>query len=282
MDVIDKEAESVYEVFSEYGDYLVAESATKEKLHEAVKAVEKESRKMYNVIQYIHRPGADIPKIVEKCEAMFSDIHSALKILDEAIPAESYWRYQNVWNHTISWTSFLGSLILYLKTDSLPEMPQVTEIIGLKKGQMKSLRLDIEEYLLGLCQLCNELSRLAVNSVTSEDYQRPVRIKNFMNALYTGFRMLNLKNDNLRKRFDSIKYDLKKVEEVVYDLSIRKLCQVSAIEIEEESSKTADKDAPKKEEEISKTADKDAPKKEEEKKEVSETQGVDEVDPESK
>merc|ERR1719215_765738 len=103
---------------------------------------------------------------------------------------------------------------------------------------MKSLRLDIEEYLLGLCQLCNELSRLAVNSVTSEDYQRPVRIKNFMNALYTGFRMLNLKNDNLRKRFDSIKYDL----------SIRKLCQVSAIEIEEESSKTADKDASKKEE----------------------------------
>ncbi len=35
--------------------------------------------------------------------------------------------------------------------------------------------------------------------------------------------MVNLKNDSLRKRFDSIKYDLKKVEEVVYDISIRKL-----------------------------------------------------------
>ena len=35
--------------------------------------------------------------------------------------------------------------------------------------------------------------------------------------------MLNLKNDALRKKFDSIKYDLKKVEEVVYDLSIRGL-----------------------------------------------------------
>jgi Translin family len=35
--------------------------------------------------------------------------------------------------------------------------------------------------------------------------------------------MLNLKNDTLRKKFDSIKYDLKKVEEVVYDLSIRGL-----------------------------------------------------------
>ena len=36
-------------------------------------------------------------------------------------------------------------------------------------------------------------------------------------------RQLNLKNDNLRKKFDGIKYDLKKVEEVVYDLSIRGL-----------------------------------------------------------
>ena len=35
--------------------------------------------------------------------------------------------------------------------------------------------------------------------------------------------MLNLKNDTLRKKFDGIKYDLKKVEEVVYDLSIRGL-----------------------------------------------------------
>ena len=36
-------------------------------------------------------------------------------------------------------------------------------------------------------------------------------------------RLLNLKNDTLRKKFDGIKYDLKKVEEVVYDLSIRGL-----------------------------------------------------------
>jgi hypothetical protein len=40
--------------------------------------------------------------------------------------------------------------------------------------------------------------------------------------------MLNLKNDALRKKFDSIKYDLKKVEEVVYDLSIRGLNKPAA------------------------------------------------------
>lgn len=35
--------------------------------------------------------------------------------------------------------------------------------------------------------------------------------------------MLNLKNDGLRKRFDALKYDVKKIEEVVYDIKIRGL-----------------------------------------------------------
>lgn len=50
-----------------------------------------------------------------------------------------------------------------------------------------------------------------------------MKIAKFVAELDTGFRLLNLKNDALRKRFDGLKYDLKKVEEVVYDLSIRGL-----------------------------------------------------------
>ena len=53
-----------------------------------------------------------------------------------------------------------------------------------------------------------------MNSVTAADYQNPLQIASFMNDLDSGFRLLNLKNDSLRKRFDSIKYDMKKVEEV--------------------------------------------------------------------
>jgi len=64
-------------------------------------------------------------------------------------------------------------------------------------------------------------SRLSVNSVTAGDYSRPLHISTFINELDSGFRLLNLKNDSLRKRYDGLKYDVKKVEEVVYDLSIR-------------------------------------------------------------
>ena len=83
--------------------------------------------------------------------------------------------------------------------------------------------LDLEDYLNGLIQMSNELARFSVNCVTQGDYERPIRISAFVGDLLTGFRLLNLKNDGLRKKFDSLKYDTKKLEEVVYDLSIRGL-----------------------------------------------------------
>ena len=71
-------------------------------------------------------------------------------------------------------------------------------------------------------------ARFSVNCVTQGDYERPLRISAFVGDLLTGFRLLNLKNDGLRKKFDSLKYDTKKLEEVVYDLSIRGLVKKQA------------------------------------------------------
>jgi hypothetical protein len=57
----------------------------------------------------------------------------------------------------------------------------------------------------------------------NSNYSTPIRINRFIKQLQAGFLMLNLKNDALRSRVDSIKYDVKKVEEVIYDLSLRGL-----------------------------------------------------------
>lgn len=43
-------------------------------------------------------------------------------------------------------------------------------------------------------------ARLATNCVTMGDMTRPARINTFVNDLHNGFRLLNLKNDNLRKK----------------------------------------------------------------------------------
>lgn len=86
-----------------------------------------------------------------------------------------------------------------------------------------TFHLTIEEYLQSIITLIEELSRLAVNSVTLGDYQRPMLISRFVKDLHSAFQVLNLKNDTLRRRSDGIKYNVKKIEDVVYDLSLRNL-----------------------------------------------------------
>jgi len=90
-----------------------------------------------------------------------------------------------------------------------------------------AFHISIEEYLQSLITLIEELARLAVNSVTLGDYQRPLQISQFVKDLHAGFQILNLKNDSLRRRSDSIKYNVKKIEDIVYDLSLRNLVSKS-------------------------------------------------------
>lgn len=93
----------------------------------------------------------------------------------------------------------------------------------MKCQQSEGFHLDIEDYLMGILRLASELSRFAVNSVILGEFHRPLQISKFLSDINAGFRLLNLKNDGLRKRFDGLKYDVKKIEEIVYDLSIRGL-----------------------------------------------------------
>lgn len=86
-----------------------------------------------------------------------------------------------------------------------------------------SLRITDEEYLHACCGLIDELSRLAVNTVILGEFERAVGIAGFVKELADAFRVLNLKNDGLRKRVDGLKYAVKKVEDVVYDLRLRNL-----------------------------------------------------------
>lgn len=86
-----------------------------------------------------------------------------------------------------------------------------------------AFHITTEEYLLSITNLTDELSRLAVNAVTLGDRELAVRISAFVKDIHAGFQLLNLKNDTLRKRVDGVKYHVKKVEDVVYDLTLRNL-----------------------------------------------------------
>ncbi|RXW22867.1 hypothetical protein EST38_g2988 [Candolleomyces aberdarensis] len=124
---------------------------------------------------------------------------------------------------------FVAVLVEYLSSRELASLQRVSEQLGMKEEWKDRVTLPVEDYLHGLISVVNELSRLAVNSVTLGNFDEPIKISMFVKDLFVGFSMLNLKNDTLRRRFDSLKYDMKKIEEVVYDVSLRKLSTVSPV-----------------------------------------------------
>lgn len=105
-----------------------------------------------------------------------------------------------------------------------PQTEQLIQtLVPVNLKDRDAFHLTIEEYLLALISLLDELARLARNSVTLGDHRRPLQIAQFTKDVHAGFQILNLKNDTLRKRSDGIKYRVKEVEDVVYDLSLRGL-----------------------------------------------------------
>jgi len=83
------------------------------------------------------------------------------------------------------------------------------------------LLVDGENYLLGLCDLTGELARRAVFSVVNENYHEIKKIQEFVETIHNEFLEFELRNGEIRRKSDSIKYNLKKIEDIMYDLKIR-------------------------------------------------------------
>ena len=93
-----------------------------------------------------------------------------------------------------------------------------------KQGKLisdKELNVDEENYLLGICDLTGELGRRAVYSVVDEKYKEVEKIEKFVSEIYKEFLKFEFRNSELRKKSDSIKWNLKKIEEIMYDLKLR-------------------------------------------------------------
>lgn len=83
------------------------------------------------------------------------------------------------------------------------------------------LGVEAEHYLLGLCDLSGELTRLAINSGIKGDYNKIKEIKEFISELYAEMSQFDFKNSELRRKYDQIKWSLEKLEDAVFELAIK-------------------------------------------------------------
>lgn len=221
-------AYEISQIFNAFQDYLNNEQELRKEIRDIVRELEKSARDILMILQNIHNENSMEENIIvsqycAKARELFEEVRKQYAILAEIIPKDQYYRFNDQWRFVTQRLCFLASLMIYLEIKVLVTKETIAEILGIKNNRKDGFHLDLEDFLMGLLQLSTELSRFAVNSVTNGDYNRPIEIAKFINELNAGFRLLNFKNDALRKRYDALKYDVKKVEEVVYDLSIRGL-----------------------------------------------------------
>jgi len=223
-------SEVVDSMFAAFREELDGENELKENIRTIVKDLEQKLREILLILQKIHHPKGltRIGDLCSKTRAEFDNVRTLYEQLNKCISAQEYFKYADLYRWINQRFVFVAALLVYLESETMISKEDAAKVIGISANRSDKFYLDLEDYLSGLLQVAPELSRLAVNCVTVGDYDRPLKIAAFLNDLDAGFRLLNLKNDALRKRFDGLKYEVKKVEEVVYDLTIRGLLKSAA------------------------------------------------------
>ncbi|CEP08424.1 hypothetical protein [Parasitella parasitica] len=212
--------------FNDLQQSLEKESNRKDEIRTTVKELDRACRQLNATLNQVHAdPSGPVPNID------FTQVRETLQTLSKLIPDNEFFKYNDLWSRSTQQAVFLIVFKSYLDQGKIINIiPTVEETLQVKvdiHNDLNEFHIQLEDILHAYISLINDLSRLCVNSVTVGDYERPLTISKHVKDLSAGFQILNLKNDILRKRFDSIKYDVKKIEEVVYDITLRGLHNTS-------------------------------------------------------
>ncbi|MBD3310313.1 hypothetical protein GF351_03785 [Candidatus Woesearchaeota archaeon] len=90
-----------------------------------------------------------------------------------------------------------------------------------KIPSITQLKVTEQDYLLGICDLTGELTRKAIALASKGRYAETERIKKLVEDIFGEFLKFDLRGGLLRKKVDSVKYNLVKLEDVMYDIKVK-------------------------------------------------------------
>ncbi len=79
---------------------------------------------------------------------------------------------------------------------------------------------EVDEYLGGVLDFTGELNRIAIAKATVRDKEAVQKARDVVETLQGQFLRFDLRNGSLRKKYDALKYTLKKLENTLYELSL--------------------------------------------------------------
>jgi translin len=83
------------------------------------------------------------------------------------------------------------------------------------------LKVDSGSYIMGLCDLTGELVRKAINDAIKGRWDSALKIKEVVEEIYGELLQFDFRDSELRKKFDGIKYDLKRLDEVALNIKLK-------------------------------------------------------------
>lgn len=185
---------------------LERERELSDAIREKAKDLDRLYRSLSSLLNSVHsNKGSEFAKIAERSLPLWSQVRAKVAELAELIPEDGFYRWCDEFSQPLRNLTSSIALIVLLNTGGLVTKHQASQVLGLGSVKESKIHLATEDYLHALINTINDLPRLAVNSVTLGDYRTPVRLATFVKQLHSAFQLLNLKNDSLRKRFDSLK-----------------------------------------------------------------------------
>ncbi|PHH64328.1 hypothetical protein CDD81_4685 [Ophiocordyceps australis] len=222
-------------IFATLDKQLEQESQVRDAIGQIVQRLERAVASAQGLLSRVHStPPSQYDQLAAQVEEAVRQEIPIIHELDALASQHPYYKYNAKWSravqnaiYTAIYCAWLGGFadVQSSHIGRLLTLDQVGAIFAIPVNltDRDAFHLTIEQYLLSLPDLTQDLARLASNAVTLGDFSLPLTIATFIKHLFAAFQLLNLKNDVLRRRTDALKYDVKRVEDVVYDLSLRGL-----------------------------------------------------------
>ncbi|KAH8930125.1 Translin [Atractiella rhizophila] len=200
---------------------LDSDAQTRDALRDVIRPLDRQVRATQTILSKVHGAGVgQKDSILSESEESINSVREGLGRLQGLVKDGEFWKWYDMWKNVVQSASFCVLMRRWLSDGGCSEKEEVASELGLASP---TFCLTTEDYLHSLLTLVSELSRLSVNCIPLRDYRTPLKISSFAKDISNGFGLLELRNDSLRRHFDGLKYDNKRCEDVVYDLSLRGL-----------------------------------------------------------
>ena len=93
-------------------------------------------------------------------------------------------------------------------------------VIGKRVDKVEKLKINYDSYLGGICDLTGEMVRFAVNKASNKEFSEVTRIKEAISDIISQLADFDM-TGYLRTKYDQAKGNLRKIEQINYEISIR-------------------------------------------------------------